>query len=131
MIRGAGGVVFDPQGRVLLLKRHNGPWVFPKGHIDPGEQALDTAVREVEEESGVSATCTDTTEFETHYTRTDGVKRHISWFIMQTDQAEFVKSEDIFPEGAFMEPAEALERLSFPEDRDLLQRVLDHRTRSN
>jgi len=119
--------VFDPTGRVLLLKRHNGPWVFPKGHIDPGEQPLDTAVREVAEEAGVQATVSDPFEFQTRYTRDDGVKRLISWYIMETAQTEFVQSEDVFPEGEFVEPEEALERLSFPEDRELLQQVLDHR----
>lgn len=128
MIRGAGGVVFDPRGRVLLLRRHNGPWVFPKGHIDPGEEPLDTALREVGEEAGVRASCSDPTEFQTEYTRPDGVSRRISWFIMHTDQDEFIRSEDVFPEGAFLEPAEALERLSFPEDRQLLEQVLRHRT---
>lgn len=119
--------MFDPTGRVLLLKRHNGPWVFPKGHIDPGEQPLDTAVREVAEEAGVQATVSDPFEFQTRYTRDDGVKRQISWYIMETAQTEFVQSEDVFPEGEFVEPEEALERLSFPEDRELLQQVLDHR----
>ncbi len=124
-------MVFDPSGRVLLLKRHNGPWVFPKGHIDPGEEPLETALREVAEEAGVNALNTDPTEFETRYTRPDGVSRHISWFIMQTEQVEFVKSEDIFPDGAFVEPEVALERLSFPEDRELLGKVLAHRAGGN
>lgn len=119
--------MFDPRGRVLLLRRHNGPWVFPKGHIDPGEEPLDTAVREVAEESGVTAECTDQTEFSTSYTRPDGVSRRISWFIMDTDQDEFVRSEDVFPDGAFLEVDVALERLSFPEDRELLRQVIAHR----
>src|SRR5680860_767344 len=30
--RGAGGVVFDDRGRVLVLRHAGGNWVFPKGH---------------------------------------------------------------------------------------------------
>jgi diadenosine hexaphosphate hydrolase (ATP-forming) len=31
-------------------------WVFPKGHIEPGENVEQAAIREVEEEAGVIAT---------------------------------------------------------------------------
>ena len=56
----AGGIVVRGRGgdlRVLLVtaKRQPGQWVFPKGHIDPGESPEQAAVREVEEEAGVIA----------------------------------------------------------------------------
>ena len=48
----AGGVVTH-EGRVLVLRRPGRDEVrLPKGHIDPGETAQETALREVCEESG-------------------------------------------------------------------------------
>jgi 8-oxo-dGTP pyrophosphatase MutT (NUDIX family) len=48
----AGGVVIQ-DGRMLLLERpERGEVRLPKGHIDPGEAAAETAVRETAEESG-------------------------------------------------------------------------------
>jgi ADP-ribose pyrophosphatase YjhB (NUDIX family) len=43
--------------RYLLVEanRGHGRWVFPKGHIEDGETAADTALREVAEEAGVRA----------------------------------------------------------------------------
>lgn len=57
----AGGVVLRGRGasvRVLLVtaKRQPNQWVFPKGHIEPGETVEQAAIREVEEEAGVIAT---------------------------------------------------------------------------
>ena len=50
--RAAGGVVVN-QGKVLLLYRRDPDEVrLPKGHIDPGEDAPQAAIREVQEESG-------------------------------------------------------------------------------
>lgn len=51
----AGGVVVDPNGRVLMIERivdgvHE--IRLPKGHIEPGEQADAAACREVCEETG-------------------------------------------------------------------------------
>ena len=54
----AGGIVFRKEGdrlAVLLVRSKKDPaiWVFPKGHIDPGETAEQTALRETHEEAGV------------------------------------------------------------------------------
>ncbi|MCI5112711.1 MAG: NUDIX hydrolase [Marivita sp.] len=50
-------VVRDTQ--VLLVRRANPPdaglWGFPGGRIDPGEPLFDAAIRELAEETGVSA----------------------------------------------------------------------------
>lgn len=52
----AGCIIKDKQGRVLLLHRNNDrhvQWEIPGGKIDAGEEAQDTAIREVKEELGV------------------------------------------------------------------------------
>ncbi|MDA8973212.1 NUDIX hydrolase [bacterium] len=48
----AGGVVTNPQGKVLFIFR-NDKWDLPKGKIDKGETIEAAAIREVEEETGV------------------------------------------------------------------------------
>ncbi len=53
-------VIFDAQGRVLLLKRsprsknYPGKWEFPGGKVDRGERFDDALVREVREETGLA-----------------------------------------------------------------------------
>lgn len=55
----AGGVVVNNQGKILLREptNHFGGyvWTFPKGGIDHKEEVMDAAVREVKEETGVTA----------------------------------------------------------------------------
>lgn len=54
----AGGVVFrrdGDQALVLIIRDAHGGWSFPKGHVERGETAHAAAVREVLEETGVSA----------------------------------------------------------------------------
>jgi 8-oxo-dGTP pyrophosphatase MutT (NUDIX family) len=54
--RAAGAVVFrrTDQGIRLLVLRAYKNWDFPKGMVDPGEEQIDAARREVREETGLS-----------------------------------------------------------------------------
>ncbi len=52
-IAAAGGVVTDEEGRVLWIQR-NDKWDLPKGKLEAGESLEEAAVREVEEETGIS-----------------------------------------------------------------------------
>lgn len=47
-----GGKVFNDNGKVLFIFR-NGKWDLPKGKIEGDESIEETAIREVEEETGV------------------------------------------------------------------------------
>lgn len=54
----AGGIVFrvtkDRKDiEILLIQDSKNRWTIPKGHIEPGETAKQTAVREIGEESGL------------------------------------------------------------------------------
>jgi 8-oxo-dGTP pyrophosphatase MutT (NUDIX family) len=39
----------------LVLMQTNGSWSFPKGHMEPGETEIETALRELREETGLMA----------------------------------------------------------------------------
>jgi bis(5'-nucleosidyl)-tetraphosphatase len=41
--------------REFLLMRHADRWDLPKGHVDPGESEMECALRELQEETGISA----------------------------------------------------------------------------
>lgn len=51
-VEAAGGVVKNHNNETLFIFR-NDFWDLPKGHVDPGEVHLQTALREVEEETGL------------------------------------------------------------------------------
>ena len=51
-VNAAGGLVSNRRGDFLLISR-NGLWDLPKGHQEPGEDIRTTALREVQEETGV------------------------------------------------------------------------------
>jgi diadenosine hexaphosphate hydrolase (ATP-forming) len=128
LVEGAGGVVFNTAGHILLLGHRNGTWVFPKGHIDPGETHLIAAIREVEEESGVVASCpNESIIYTTRYKNARKEERVITWFLLQTEVNEVILREATFPKGGFYSLEKALEKLTFREDKKLLGYMVESR----
>ena len=63
----------------FLLMRHTDRWDLPKGHVDAGETDLECALRELEEETGITAADVEidpdfrfTLQYEVAYRRTGG-----------------------------------------------------------
>lgn len=99
-VNAGGGLVSNRRGDYLLISR-NGLWDLPKGHQDPGEPIEETALREVQEETGIedlelrSLICiTD------HCYRRDGIwhLKHTWWYdMLYTDPTDLTpqREEDI------------------------------------
>ena len=53
LIHAAGGLVENEKGEILFMYRRD-KWDLPKGKLDEGETLAQCAVREVQEETGIS-----------------------------------------------------------------------------
>ena len=49
----AGGVVINKEGKILVVNQRGSSWSLPKGHIDPKEEQVHAAKREIYEETGI------------------------------------------------------------------------------
>lgn len=119
----AGAIVVrsDADGlRVLLVTAKRDPrhWIFPKGHIEPGERPEAAALREAREEGGVVGRVVSPAgvlEFQIG----DDTTR-VQYFVIEHEGEE--------PSGeardhAWLRLDEALERLTFADSRSMLREV--------
>ncbi len=128
-VEAAGGCVFNPHGEVLLIFRR-GRWDLPKGKIDPGESPLQAALREVEEETGLSHLQPGPPLLHTHHTyRNANGKRFLKrthWFRMGTDQTTLqLQHEEDIEDAEWMKIEDFLrsDRPTFNSIREVLQRA--------
>lgn len=137
----AGGVVIDGLGRVLTLERtvvRDGRPVreirLPKGHIDPGETAEATALREVREESGYGglAIVADLGEGESRFAfRGKYHVRRERYFLMVLTDGRRGSPEPVGAEEALFHPAwralpGAAGEMSYPSEREFVRLAADY-----
>ena len=85
--KAGGGLVYNKKGDVLFIFR-NGKWDLPKGGIEKGEEIRETALREVEEETGVTNLIIQRKLQKTYhiFKRNGRYKLKVThWFEMKTD----------------------------------------------
>ena len=85
--KAGGGLVYNKNGDVLFIFR-GGKWDLPKGGIEKGEEIEETAIREVEDETGVTGLRITKKLQKTYHVfkRNGSYKLKIChWFEMQTD----------------------------------------------
>ncbi len=85
-IDAAGGLIFNSEGKVLVIKR-KGKWDLPKGRIEDGEESEIAAIREATEETGINKLQIKSSIIETHHIYLEGttpILKKTQWFEMET-----------------------------------------------
>ena len=113
--KAGGGLVYNKNGEVLFIFR-NGKWDLPKGGIEKGEEIDETAVREVEEETGVSKLLVTKKLQKTYhiFKRNGRYKLKIThWFEMTSDfeGTPMPQAEEGIEKVAWLNPAQIQQAL--------------------
>lgn len=128
VIQQAGAIVIKPgiPPKVLLIKAKNNPshWIFPKGHIEPGENAENAAVRELLEESGIKGKPVQRAGI-SEYCLNDK-RYHVVYFLLIYCSTENNGEQGRFPNWCTI--GEANKLLSFRDSREMLLRMTPYIT---
>ena len=120
----AGGIVFYGDS-VLLLQNEKAEWCFPKGVIRTVEKPEEVALSRVSVEAGVEAKIlfpVGRTNYEFYsITRQRPVRNKIVWYVMRADNDTVKPNPDQnFSDGGFFPVDEALQKVTYSQDRSLL-----------
>lgn len=128
--RTAGGIVLNAlTGKILVVSQNGDSWSLPKGHLDPGEDDVTAARREIAEETGVTDLTLIRTlgEYERHAIghggkgeRTDEMKT-IVMFLFLTTQDSLRPSDPKNPEARWVAPDAVPDLLTHAKDAEFFR----------
>lgn len=126
----AGGLVVDQDRRhaVLIgrLDRHGKLlWSLPKGHIEEGETIEQTAVREVKEETGISAQVLESLGTIDYWfvAQRRRVHKTVHHFLLEAVGGELSDDDIEVTEVAWVPIAELEDRLAYTDERALVRKA--------
>jgi 8-oxo-dGTP diphosphatase len=121
-VRAAGGVVVADDGRVAVVYRPKyDDWTFPKGKLERDETEEQAALREVEEETGLTCELAEELGFAS-YRDPKNRPKTVRYWRMTVKGGEFTPNDEV-SELRWLEPSAAAEQLSYERDREILARV--------
>lgn len=99
-------------------------WSFPKGGVEVGESALETALREVAEETGLRCEVGEPLPTQ-EWIRADGSLRRCRWWLMRPHQVGEPRLHDTVTRSEWFDTERALAALTYERDQALLCAALD------
>ena len=126
--KSCGALVYRHEGQRLMLlmlrHRHGGHWSFPKGHVEANETEVETALREVREETGLEVSLQRGFRHTVEYYPKPGVKKLVVYFLGKAAaDAHAVRQEEEISELKWLDFDEAYQAVTFKNDRELLDKA--------
>ncbi len=109
---------------ILLIKHINsGHWSFPKGHVEENETEIETALREVKEETGLEMIIDPSfRETVTYYPKKD-TQKIVVYFIGKAKSYDYFPQEEEIAEIKWVDIGHAMHLLSYENDKTIVNKA--------
>lgn len=110
----------------LLIKMVKGHWSFPKGHVENDETEVETALREIKEETNLDVIIDTRFREITTYSPCPGVLKDVIFFIAMAKTNDVVVQETEVESAMWVELNEAIDIVTFECDRQILKKAIKY-----
>ena len=120
------GAIIVCDDEFLIVKhaeRYGGHWDFPKGGVEAGEDELQTATREVLEETGIKVSILDGFREEVHYYPKPEIFKTVVWFLGFVVSKKVKIAETELTGYKWLKFEDALKQLNYVNSREVLKKA--------
>ena len=119
------GAIIIKDNKVLLVYQNNDVWGFPKGHMEEGETEIETALREVKEETNLDIEIDESKRYElSYYTDCDKYKT-VVLFLAKPLNDNIIKQDKEITEIRYVDFKEAFNIINYDNLKEVWKKVLE------
>lgn len=126
-VQKAGAIILsqkDPALIALLYRSKQNDWSFPKGHVEKDESPIETACREIKEETGLSVIqIVDLPPIEYRHPTESHIINHM--FLMRSENDSSLKNEFRNDKISWIPYKEIAEKLSYSNTKEYYTSILN------
>lgn len=120
------GCIIIKDNKVLLVYEKNmNFWGFPKGHMEKGENEIETALREVKEEVGIDVEINNKKRYVLNYNIRDEIDKTTVLYVAVPKNDEIIMQESEIEDAKWCNFEEALNTLTFDDSREMFKQVIE------
>ena len=120
----ACGCIIIKGEKILLIRQMSGAWGFPKGHVEHDETEVETAIREVKEETNIDVEVDESKRYTMQYFTDKGIGKEVVIFLAKPISNDLKIQENEIIEAKWMSYSDALATVSYDNTRELLLHAL-------
>ena len=115
---------FHGNTEILLIKHVNsGHWSFPKGHVESGETEVETALREIKEETGIDVIIDSTFREIVSYCPKKGTQKIVVYFLSKAKNSDYIPQREEIADIKWVEIDRAQSVLSYENDKSIVAKA--------
>lgn len=119
------GCIIIKNNKVLLVyEKDRNFWGFPKGHMEKGENEIETALREVKEEVGLDVEINENKRYTQNYIIRNEIDKTSVYYIAFPKNGEIKKQESEIEKVKWCDFEEALKTLTFENSKEILKKAI-------
>ena len=118
--KSCGCIVINDKNEVLLIHHNAGHWDFPKGHMEDGETEVQTAKREVKEETNIDVEVNERYRYVTKYSPKEDVMKEVVYFLAKNVSNNKKAQLEELSEVKWIEINMAIEKITYDNSREIL-----------
>lgn len=121
--KSCGCIVINDNNEVLLIHHNAGHWDFPKGHVEEGETEVQTAIREVKEETNIDVEVNEKYRYTIEYSPKEDVMKEVVYFLAKNISNDKAAQLEEVSEVKWFRFEEALDKITYDTSREILIKI--------
>lgn len=120
--KSCGAIVIQGE-KILIIQQAAGHWGFPKGHVEDGETEVETAIREIKEETNLDVEIDESHRYVEHYSPKEGVEKDVVLFVAKMIGGEIKAQEEEVQKIKWLSYEEAIQTITYDNSRSVLKKA--------